>query len=56
MGFPRQEDWSWLPFPSPGDLPDPGIKPMALTSPVLPADSLPLAPPGKPNDIMATIY
>ena len=26
MGFPRQEYWSWLPFPSPGDLPDPGIK------------------------------
>ena len=25
MGFPRQEDWSGLPFPSPGDLPDPGI-------------------------------
>ena len=32
MGFPRQEYWSVLPFPSPGDLPDPGIKPM---SPVL---------------------
>jgi len=28
MGFPRQEYWSGLPFPSPGDLPDPGIKPM----------------------------
>ena len=28
MGFPRQEYWSELPFPSPGDLPDPGIKPM----------------------------
>ena len=27
MGFPRQEYWSWLPFPSPGDLPDPGIEP-----------------------------
>ena len=32
MGFPRQEYWSGLPFPSPGDLPDPGIKP---TSPTL---------------------
>ena len=32
MGFPRQEYWSGLPFPSPGDLPDPGIKP---TSPAL---------------------
>ena len=27
MGIPRQEYWSWLPLPSPGDLPDPGIKP-----------------------------
>ena len=32
MGFPRQEYWSWLPFPSPGDLPHPGIEP---TSPAL---------------------
>ena len=32
MGFPRQEYWSGLPFPSPGDLPDPGIEP---TSPAL---------------------
>ena len=38
MGFPRQEYWSWLPFPSPGDLPDPGIE---LRSPALQADSLP---------------
>ena len=30
MGFPRQEYWSGLPFPSPGDLPDPGIEPVAL--------------------------
>ena len=35
MGFPRQEYWSELPFPSPGDLPDPGIKPMSLVSPAL---------------------
>ena len=34
MGFPRQEYWSGLPFPTPGDLPDPGIK---LTSPAAPA-------------------
>ena len=45
MGFSRQEYWSGLPFPSPGDLPDPGIKP---GSPVLQADSLPSEPPGKP--------
>ena len=30
MRFPRQEYWSGLPFPSPGDLPDPGIEPMSL--------------------------
>ena len=37
MGFSKQEYWSGLPFPSPGDLPDPGIKPQ---SPALRADSL----------------
>ena len=45
MDFSRQECWSGLPFPSPGDLPDPGIEPR---SPALPADSLPSEPPGKP--------
>ena len=35
MGFPRQEDWSGLPFPPPGDLPDPGVEPACLMSPVL---------------------
>ena len=35
MGFPRQEYWSGLPFPSPGDLHNPGIKPLYLTSPAL---------------------
>ena len=44
MGFSRQEYWSGLPFPSPGDLPDPGIEPR---SPTLQADSLPSEPPGK---------
>ena len=33
MGFPRQEHWSGLPFPPPGDLPDSGIKLMSLASP-----------------------
>ena len=42
MGFPRQEYWSGLPFPSPGDLPDPGVKPLSLTSPTLAMDSLPV--------------
>ena len=32
VGFPRQEHWSGLPFPSPGDLPDPGIKPVSFAS------------------------
>ena len=45
MGFPRQEYWSRLPFPSPGDLSDPGIE---LGSPTLQADSLPSEPPGNP--------
>ena len=44
MEFSRQEYWSGLPFPSPGDLPDPGIKP---ESPTLQADALPSEPPGK---------
>ena len=35
MGFPRQEYWSGLPFPTPGDLPDPGIELESLSSPVL---------------------
>ena len=41
MGLPRQEDWSGLSFPPPGDLPDAGIKPK---SPKLQADSLPSEP------------
>ena len=45
MGFSRQEYWSALLSPSPGDIPDPGIKPR---SPALQADSLPSEPPGKP--------
>ena len=41
--FSRQKCWSGVPFPSPGDLPDPGIKPRSLA---LQADSLPSEPPG----------
>ena len=44
MGFSRQEYWSRLPFPSPGDLPNPGIK---LRSPAMQADSLPTELSGK---------
>ena len=46
--FSRQEYWSGLPFPSPGDPPDPGIKP---GSPALQTDSLPSEPSGKPHKI-----
>ena len=42
MGFSRQEYWSRLPFPPPGDLPDPGIK---CAFPALQADSLSIEPP-----------
>ena len=45
MGFPRQEYWSGLPFPSPGDLPDPGIEP---GSPTLQVDALASEPLGTP--------
>ena len=45
IGFSRQEYWGGLPFPSPGDLPDPEIKP---GSPELQADALPSEPPEKP--------
>ena len=45
MELSRQEYWSGLPFPSPGDLPNPGIKPR---SPTLQADTLPSEPQGKP--------
>ena len=45
MGFPRQEYWSGLLFPSPGDLPDPGTEP---ASPALQADSLSAELAGKP--------
>ena len=45
MGFSRQEYWSGLPFPSPGDLPNPGIEPGSLA---LQTDALPSEPPGKP--------
>ena len=47
MGFSRKEYWSGLPFPSPGDLPHPGIKTVSLASPAL-AVRLVLPPPGKP--------
>ena len=46
--FSRQEYWSGLPFPLPGDLPNPGIKPLSPASPALLVDSLPLSHQGSP--------
>ena len=48
MGLSRQEYWSGLPCPPPGDLPDPGTEPTSSVSPALQVDSLPLVPPEKP--------
>ena len=45
MEFTRQEYWSGLPFPTPGDLPDPGIEPVSLASPVLAGGFFTPAPP-----------
>ena len=50
MGLSRQEYWNGLPFPSPGDLPNPGIEP---GSPALQGDSLLSEPPGKPVQVMS---
>ena len=52
MGFSRQEYWSGLPFPSPGDLPNPGIEP---GSPALQADSLPTELQGSPKSICVAV-
>ena len=53
MGFPRQEYWSALLFPSPGDLSDSRIEPR---SPALQADSLPSEPSGKHYTMLSTWY
>ena len=52
-GFSRQEYWSGLPCPSPGDLPHPGIEHMSPVYPALQADSLPAEPSGQPK---GTLY
>ena len=52
MGFFGQEYWSGLPFPPPGDLPDPGIK---LRSPALTGGFFTTEPPGKPNEHLYTL-
>ena len=55
MGFFRQESWSGLPFPPPGNLADSGIKPSFLVAPALQVDSLPLEPPRKPQKATNTL-
>ena len=54
MEFSRQEYWSGLPFPAPGDLPNPGIEPVSPGSPVLAGGFFTTEPPGKPLIICAT--
>ena len=56
MGFPRQEYWNGLPFPSPGDLPDPGIEPVSPESPALAGVFFTTEPPGKPSHCHKTWY
>ena len=53
MGFSRQEYWSGLPSPSPGDLPNPGIEP---GSPTLQAEALTSEPPGKLITVYTAMY
>ena len=47
MGFPKQEYWGALPFPTLGDLPNPGIEPVSLASPALVGGFFTTLPPGK---------
>ena len=56
MGFPRQEYWSGLPCPSPGDLPDPRMEPLSPGAPALQADSLPLSHQRSPRYVYIYIY
>ena len=53
VGFSRQEYWSVLPCPSPGDLPNPGMEPRC---PAWEADSLPAEPQGKPSGASASVF
>ena len=56
MEFSRQEYWSGLPFPTPGDVPDPGIKPIFLGSPALASRFFITVPPGKSKQILPCNY
>ena len=56
VGFPRQEYWSRLTFPSPGDLPEQGIEPMSLASPALGGKFFTTEPPGKRNFFSCQLF
>ena len=56
MEFSRQAYWSGLPFPSPGNVPDPGIKPVSPAYPVLAADSLPLGQLGSQISSLCSLF
>ena len=57
MGFARQEYWSGLPCPPPGDLPDPGIKPVSLMSPALAGGFFPISTPWEaPSEVHMRFY
>ena len=49
MEFYRKDYWSGLPFPTPGNIPNPGVEPMSLVSPALAGEFLTPEPPGKPH-------
>ena len=56
VGFSWQEDWSGFSFPSPGDLPDPGIKPASLASPSLAGGFFTTEPSEKSSDLLLLAY
>ena len=56
MGFSRQEYWNGLPFPPPGDLPDPGIEPASLVSPALVGGFFTTESPGRPTEGFISSY
>ena len=55
MGFFRLQCWSRLPFPTPGNLPHPGIKLVSLPSPALAGRFFTSVPPGKPRDFVIAV-
>ena len=55
MEFSRQEYWSGLPFPPPGDLPNPGIEPSSPASPALAGGIFTAKPPGKPRCTLVSV-